>query len=63
MSKIKVNNKRVSCDGGEDGHPIIYLEMEEGEGKIACPYCGTMFYDCTVEQHADKEKALALEEK
>jgi uncharacterized Zn-finger protein len=30
------------CNGGDNGHPGIYLTANE-EGKAACPYCGKKF--------------------
>jgi uncharacterized Zn-finger protein len=38
----EVENKSVSCDGGELGHPKIYLEMNT-ESEIVCPYCNRKF--------------------
>ncbi|GFZ83035.1 hypothetical protein RLOatenuis_3170 [Rickettsiales bacterium] len=38
----EVENKSVSCDGGELGHPRIYLEMG-AESEIICPYCNRKF--------------------
>ncbi len=33
---------RVCCDGGAQGHPKIYLCIDES-GKVACPYCNRQF--------------------
>lgn len=47
----KTNQHKVSCDGGENGHPLIYLNISE-EGKITCPYCGKIFvYDGSTEDN------------
>lgn len=38
----KVNTKVVSCDGSEEGHPKIYLNLER-EKRVVCPYCSKIF--------------------
>lgn len=41
--KERTNKRKVHCDGGENGHPLIYLEVS---GEETCPYCGKIFiYD------------------
>jgi uncharacterized Zn-finger protein len=50
MSEIhdvyRVESSVVGCDGthngGEGGHPLVYLNMGE-EGHIICPYCSRKF--------------------
>ncbi len=37
-----VNTDRVSCDGGENGHPRVYLTVSASEVTI-CPYCSHKF--------------------
>ncbi len=40
---VKVNEKKISCDGGTDfGHPIVFLNLG-AEGKIICPYCSKKY--------------------
>ena len=40
---IKVESKRVGCDGGGVlGHPLVYLEMGQ-QSEIACPYCSRKY--------------------
>ena len=37
-----VDGDRTTCDGGEDGHPKIYLSLDVNEVTI-CPYCSHKF--------------------
>ena len=37
-----VDKDRVSCDGGQNGHPKIYLSVDVNE-IIVCPYCSHKF--------------------
>ena len=37
-----VDSDRIVCDGGEDGHPKIYLSVNTSEVTI-CPYCSHKF--------------------
>jgi len=37
-----VDGNRIACDGGEDGHPKIYLSVNTSEVTI-CPYCSHKF--------------------
>ncbi|PTX54747.1 putative Zn-finger protein [Litoreibacter ponti] len=32
---------RIACDGGEGalGHPRIWMQIDETEGFVECPYC------------------------
>ena len=41
---IKVDTKRIACDGGGGalGHPKIYLEMGS-VSEVVCPYCSRRF--------------------
>ncbi|MBQ4875359.1 MAG: zinc-finger domain-containing protein [Rickettsiaceae bacterium H1] len=40
----KTNTRKISCHGGESGHPLIYLDITDD--KVVCPYCGKIFiYD------------------
>ena len=44
----RTNDRKVSCNGGENGHPLIYLEIDNE--KITCPYCRKVFiYDNSTE--------------
>jgi uncharacterized Zn-finger protein len=41
-NEVVISDKReVSCDGGELGHPKIYLKIKDKE--IICPYCSKQF--------------------
>ena len=43
LSKIiDVNEDTVSCDGGEVGHPVVYLALSDNS-KVECPYCSQIF--------------------
>ena len=37
-----VNQDRVSCDGGELGHPKIFLSLTLDK-EVICPYCSKIF--------------------
>ena len=37
-----VDKDRISCDGGENGHPKIYLSVNSNEITV-CPYCSHKF--------------------
>ena len=39
---ILVKNDRVSCDGGELGHPKVYLIVNPDQ-EVLCPYCSKKF--------------------
>ena len=46
---IKVNTRRVMCDGASDipggaalGHPRVWLEIDES-GHVECGYCDRRF--------------------
>lgn len=39
---LVVTSRRVFCNGGELGHPGVYLNLGD-DGKIACPYCSRHF--------------------
>ena len=48
MSKTKFEEKRVEsrtveCSGGSMGHPLVYLEIPDGENEVVCPYCSCAF--------------------
>lgn len=46
---IEVTSHRIACDGGAKdkndplGHPRVYLEIDEEEGKVVCPYCSRTY--------------------
>ena len=44
---IKVSSLKVSCDGennnSSEGHPLIWLQIDEEVGYIFCPYCEQKF--------------------
>ena len=43
FEKIKVKEKIIGCDGGEDfGHPLVYLNLSKN-GKQVCPYCSRLY--------------------
>jgi uncharacterized Zn-finger protein len=37
--------QHISCEGYDSlyDHPMIYLEINEKDGKTECPYCGNIF--------------------
>ena len=44
---IKVSSLRVSCDGetnsSSEGHPLVWLQIDEEVGYVNCPYCEMKF--------------------
>lgn len=40
---IHVSTKEIICDGGEAGHPRVFLHIEEGANQVVCPYCSRLF--------------------
>ncbi|MDC0074645.1 zinc-finger domain-containing protein [Alphaproteobacteria bacterium] len=42
FEKIEIEGNKTSCDGGEIGHPLVYLSIPKNS-DIACPYCGRIF--------------------
>ncbi len=52
---IRVNAKRVACDGGGGalGHPRVWLHLGE-ENQIACTYCSRLY----VMEGSDADHAL-----
>ena len=44
---IKVSSLKVSCDGetnsSSEGHPLVWLQINEEKGFVSCPYCETKF--------------------
>lgn len=42
---IHTNKKSVSCMGKESpfDHPQIYLEIDDKNGYVECPYCSKKF--------------------
>ncbi|MBZ4021320.1 zinc-finger domain-containing protein [Rhodobacter sp. TJ_12] len=38
-----VTSWKVACDGGEGGHPRVWLTIPHDEGQVVCPYCGKTF--------------------
>lgn len=39
---IKTQQDSVRCDGGDEGHPAIFLHFGK-ESEIVCPYCSQKF--------------------
>jgi uncharacterized Zn-finger protein len=39
---VYVDTETVRCDGGELGHPMVYLNLTK-DGWIDCPYCDKRF--------------------
>lgn len=42
---IDVTTHTVACDGGNGplGHPRVFLEIPEDEGRVVCPYCSRTY--------------------
>ena len=41
--KETVSTSRVVCDGGEGGHPRVWLSIPAEKGWVECPYCDKRF--------------------
>ncbi len=39
----EVTEYRVACDGGEGGHPRVWLQISNEHGWVECPYCDCKF--------------------
>lgn len=35
----EVHKTRFACDGGEGGHPRVWLQIPNEHGWVECPYC------------------------
>jgi len=51
-----VDSYRVACDGGEGGHPRVWLQIPGEHGWVECPYC-----DCKYVHKDFEGKVLALQ--
>lgn len=40
---IEVTKSRVACDGGEGGHPRVWLQIPAETGWVECPYCDAKY--------------------
>ncbi|MFY9467622.1 MAG: zinc-finger domain-containing protein [Lentibacter algarum] len=38
-----VDSYRVACDGGEGGHPRVWLQIPGEHGWVECPYCNCKY--------------------
>ncbi|CAN0593449.1 unnamed protein product [Ectocarpus sp. 12 AP-2014] len=38
-----VTQTRIACDGGEGGHPRVWLSIDEDTGWVECGYCDKRF--------------------
>jgi len=38
-----VDSYRIACDGGEGGHPRVWLQIPNEQGWVECPYCDCKF--------------------
>jgi len=45
-----VDSYKVVCDGGDGGHPRVFLQIPRDLGWVECPYCGCKFVQ---KDHAD----------
>lgn len=35
----EVTQSRIACDGGDGGHPRVWLQIPAETGWVECPYC------------------------
>jgi len=40
---IEVESYRIACDGGEGGHPRVWLQIPTETGWVECPYCDAKY--------------------
>ena len=40
---VEVDKMRIACDGGDGGHPRVWLHIPGEHGWIECPYCDCKF--------------------
>ncbi|MEO0342905.1 MAG: zinc-finger domain-containing protein [Pseudomonadota bacterium] len=40
---IEVKSYRIACDGGEGGHPRVWLQIPRETGWVECPYCDAKY--------------------
>ncbi|MEM0977912.1 MAG: zinc-finger domain-containing protein [Pseudomonadota bacterium] len=40
---IEVETYRIACDGGEGGHPRVWLQIPKEVGWVECPYCDAKY--------------------
>ena len=40
---IEVEKARIYCDGGDGGHPRVWLQIPEDKGWVECPYCDARY--------------------
>ena len=40
---VEVTQYRVACDGGEGGHPRVWLQIPHDQGWVECPYCDAKY--------------------
>lgn len=38
-----VHASRIACDGGEGGHPRVWLSIPAETGFVDCPYCDARY--------------------
>lgn len=38
-----IESAKVACDGGDMGHPRVWLSIPEATGFVECPYCDTKY--------------------
>lgn len=36
---VEVSKSRIACDGGEGGHPRVWLQIPNEQDWVECPYC------------------------
>ncbi|MFQ5623701.1 MAG: zinc-finger domain-containing protein [Paracoccaceae bacterium] len=39
----QVTTSRVRCDGGSNGHPRVWLQIDPEKGWVECGYCDKRF--------------------
>jgi uncharacterized Zn-finger protein len=43
LETFTVTETNVACDGGELGHPKVYLKIDPKTGETVCPYCSRRY--------------------
>ena len=40
---IYVNKTLITCDGGQGGHPRVWLQIPQDQDWVECPYCDAQY--------------------
>lgn len=56
--EIKIVDKsRIACDGGTGGHPRVWLQVDDAQGWVECPYCDCKYVHSDFATDEDRQNA------